>query len=185
MNQKYNIIAIILHWLIALAIFFQLACGLWMVKAVKNDLTRDLAYNFYQYHKSVGLMILVLSIFRLIWRLTHKTPPLPDSMKNWEKLAANLGHYALYFFMIAIPFLGWAMVSTSSYGIPTIIFGLFEWPHITFLANLSNVADLHEIFGEGHELLSWAMIFLLLVHIAAALKHQFIIKDNLLKRMIP
>lgn len=180
---KYSNVAITLHWLIAIAIFLQLASGIWMVKAIHHKETQKIAYDFYQYHKSLGLTILVLSLIRLFWRLFHKAPAFPTHMKKWEKLAANVAHFFLYFFMIIIPLFGWAVVSTSPYGLPTMIFGLFEWPHISFLVNIENKQELHNFFGLGHKFMSYAMIFLLFLHISAALKHQFIDKDNIFKRM--
>lgn len=185
MQLKYNNTAIFLHWFIALAIILQLAGGLWMVRAIHADATKELAYNFYQYHKAIGLTILVASLFRLIWRLMHKAPPLPDHMNLFERFAANASHIAFYFLMIAIPLLGWAMVSTSPYGLPTLFFDLFEWPHLSFLTDSANKAQINELSEEGHEYASYLMILLVFVHIAAALKHQFFDKDNLINRMIP
>ena len=168
-----------MHWLIALAIILQINSGLWMVDAIKEAQTRKIAYNFYQYHKSLGLIILILSILRLFWRLYHKAPNLPDNMKISEKLLAHFLHFSLYFLMIFIPFLGWVMVSTSSYGLPTMIFGLFEWPHLTFLSDL----EINELATNFHKYLAYLMIFLIFGHIFAALEHQFIKKDNLIRRM--
>jgi cytochrome b561 len=82
--------------------------------------------------------------------------------------------------MILIPLLGWAMVSTSSYGLPTMFFTLFEWPHLSFLSKSNN-----ELFNISHKYASFLMIFLLFIHIGAALKHQFIEKDKLIKIMLP
>lgn len=185
MPSRYTTLAIILHWLIALAIILQLISGLWMVRAINVQGFKQIAYNFYQYHKAVGLIVLILSLIRLVWRIGHRPPPLPDHMTKWEKLIADMTHKSFYFFMIFIPLLGWAMVSTSPYGLPTIIFGLFEWPHISFLTNLDNSLELNKIFENGHEYLSYLMAILLIGHVAAALKHQFIDKDDLIKRMIP
>ncbi len=185
MKQKYDNVAIFLHWIIALAIILQLASGIWMVGAIQDEETQKIAYSFYQYHKSLGLIILIFSIFRLFWRITHKAPALPESMTKLEKLAANTSHILLYLFIIIIPLTGWALVSTSSYGFPTIIFGLFEWPHISFLVDASNKAQLHKISSLSHKYIAFLMILLLIIHISAALKHHFINKDNILKRMLP
>ena len=185
MPLKYNNTAIILHWLIALALILQLLGGIWMVEAINVEATKQTAYNFYQYHKSLGLVILVASLLRLFWRLIHKVPPLPENMKLWEKFASHVSHISLYILMIAIPLLGWAMVSASSYGIPTRIFNLFELPHISFLANSDNKLELSKFFNKSHKLTAYMMIFLSLAHIGAALKHQFFDKNNLIQRMIP
>jgi cytochrome b561 len=182
---KYTKTAIILHWLIALAIILQLSFGLWMVEAIKVDQTRNIAYEVYQYHKSFGIIILILSLIRVIYRFFYKAPDLPSSMNYFEIIASKISHYSLYFLMIAIPLMGWAMVSTSPYGLPTMIFGLFEWPHLSFLNKISNALELNRFFNNSHELLSYSMIILLLIHIAAVVKHHFINKDGLIKRMLP
>jgi len=171
--EKYNNIAIILHWLIAIIIILQLGCGLWMTNAIKNEETRKIAYEFYKYHKSFGLLILILSLIRLIWRFYHKPPQMPKNMTKIEIFLANSTHIILYFLIIAIPFSGWLMTSSSSFGIATMFFGLFEWPQISFIFNIS------------HALMSRLMIFLLILHILAALKHQFINKDKLINRILP
>lgn len=183
--QRYTRVASALHWLMALAIFAQLAGGLWMVDAIKQAETKQLAYQAYQWHKAVGLILLTLAILRLIWRFTHRPPPLPLAMKPIEKRLAHAAHIILYGLMILIPLLGWAMVSTSPYGLPTIIFGWFEWPHLPFLVEISDKAALSEWFEESHELLAKLMILMLVGHILAALKHQLISKDQLLSRLRP
>jgi cytochrome b561 len=183
--KKYNKIAIILHWLIAIAIIFQLASGMWMVDAIKSTNSKDLAYNFYQHHKSAGLLVLILSIFRLIWRFSHKPPKMPNSMSKLEVILANSVHITLYFFMIAVPLAGWCMISSSSYNIATMFFGLFEWPQISFLAEYANKAELNKIFSAAHAIMAKLMLLLLILHIFAALKHQFISKDKLINRILP
>ncbi len=183
--ERYTRVAIILHWLIALAILAQLAGGLWMVDAIKEKESQALAYDVYQWHKAVGLIILTLSLLRLVWRFTHTPPPMPAAMAAWQKCAAHGVHGLLYLLMIAIPILGWAMVSTSPYGLPTMIFGLFEWPHIPWLLDIANKTEWSEWFEEAHELAAYSMMLLLCVHIGAALQHQLIHKDHLLRRMLP
>ena len=184
-DKKYDKFAIALHWLIALAIILQLISGIWMTDAIKDEETQAIAYNIYQYHKSLGLLVLVLSLIRLSWRLTHKAPALPQHMKKYEKFAAEAAHKILYLFMIIVPLSGWAVVSTSSYNLPTIFFGLFEWPHISFLAEAVNKADLSDFFEESHGILAFSMLGLITLHIFAALKHQIFDKDNIIQRILP
>lgn len=180
---RYTKVAVWLHWLMALAIIVQLAGGIWMVDAIKVDESKQLAYQMYQWHKAVGLILLALTVVRIFWRLTHRPPALPGTMKRLDKALAHGAHMVLYGLMLAIPLLGWAMVSTSPYGLPTVIFGLFEWPHLGFLSDIADKVAWSEWFEESHELLAKLMMFLLLGHIVAALKHQFIVKDGLLARM--
>ncbi|MEM6901910.1 MAG: cytochrome b [Pseudomonadota bacterium] len=185
--ERYNLVAILLHWAIALAIILQLASGLWMVEAIKGSAFQALAYDTFQWHKSLGLTVLVLSLARFGWRLMHRPPPLPDGMKPFERVAAHLTHWAFYGFMIGMPLTGWAMVSTSPWDLPTIWFGLFEVPHIPWLYDLAFDAKqgVEAIFKNIHAYFGYFGIALLLLHIGAALKHHFIAKDGLLWRMIP
>ncbi len=152
-----------------------------------NLVDKSILYPMYQFHKSLGLSVLVLSIIRLLWRLTHKPPALPAHMPLWEKWGAKLSHYGFYFFMIFVPLSGWALVSTSSYGLPTMWFNLFEWPHIPGLESLPE-ADKEQVnqWSESfHVYMAYAMLGLLFLHIGAALKHHFIDKDNVMHHMIP
>jgi cytochrome b561 len=180
--QRYTSVAIALHWMIAAAIILQLASGLWMGDAVRDPATRELAYNVFQWHKALGLAVLVLSLVRLGWRLTHTPPALPEAMARWEQKAAKAAHFLLYVAMIVIPFSGWILVSTSSKGLPTMFFNLFEWPHLPVPGDRKMM---HGVAEEVHELVAYALIALLAAHILAALKHQFINRDNVLWHMLP
>ncbi|MEM1306217.1 MAG: cytochrome b [Pseudomonadota bacterium] len=183
--HRYTTVAIALHWMIALAIIAMLATGLWMVDAIKEPSTQALAFQTYQFHKSLGLAILVLSLLRLGWRLFNKPPPLPGHMSSFQRTASNATHVLFYVLMIGMPLTGWAMVSASPLGLPTIVFGWFEWPHIAFLEAATDKAAVAERFKLAHMYAGYLMLALAALHIAAALKHQFIDKDNLLARMAP
>ncbi|MEO0391881.1 MAG: cytochrome b [Pseudomonadota bacterium] len=186
-TPRYNLVAMALHWLIAVAIMIQLASGLWMVEAIKGEAYQTLAYDTYQWHKSLGLTVLVLSILRLAWRLLNRPPALPDRMKPWERVAAHGTHWAFYGFMIGAPLTGWAMVSASPWDLPTIWFGLFEVPHIAPLYAIDEGAKegVEAGFKLSHEIMGKLGLALLVLHVAAALKHQFIAKDQLMWRMVP
>jgi cytochrome b561 len=183
--SRYSGVAIALHWLMALAIIGLIMVGFWMGDAAKDPETRAAAFAAFQLHKSMGLTILLLTLLRLAWRLSHRPPPLPSTMKSWERGAARFTHIGFYVLMIAVPLSGWAMVSASPLGLPTYWFGLFEWPHIGPLAALENKEALKHDFYEAHELLAKLVIGLLLLHVAAALKHHFIDRDDVLSRMLP
>ncbi len=181
-TARYNRVAIILHWLIAIFILGLVPVGLWM-----EDAPKAIQISVYQLHKSFGLMVLFLSLARLGWRFMNPPPPLPDTMKAWERLAAQGTHIVFYGLIIAIPLSGWMMVSASPKNIPTMFLTQINWPHIWFLAQMGAehkkgiAGGLHEV----HELLAFGTIGLLLLHVGAALKHQFINKDNEMTRMIP
>lgn len=190
--QRYTAVAIVLHWMIATAIIANFLLGWWMHEAIENDSTRSLAVIVFQVHKSLGLSILVLSLLRLLWRFINPTPALPATMPRWEKLAAKATHWAFYGLMIGIPLTGWLYVSTqwrheTALNIPTLWFGLFEVPHLLALneAALSTRQQLAGLFAEAHEAMAFAIAVLLVLHIAAALKHHFVQRDEVLSHMVP
>lgn len=184
-SPHYTTVAITLHWLIAVAIVALLAAGLWMTDAIKQPETRNVAYRVYQWHKALGLIVLVLTFARLAWRLMNPPPPLPSGMSWIERTGAQLSHGAFYVLMVGIPLAGWAMVSASPLGLPTIIFGLFEWPHLPFLPDLADKPSAEKVFKLAHKFMGFALMGLLGLHIAAALKHQFVNRDDVLARMLP
>ncbi len=119
--RRYTLVAIVLHWLIALGILVLLGLGLAMTRGPLSPMDR---FAFYQWHKSVGLTVLVLMGVRLAWRLFHAPPPLPAAMPKAERRAASAAHLALYGLLLAMPLVGWAMVSASPYNIPTVLYGV-------------------------------------------------------------
>ena len=141
-------------------------------------------FDLYQLHKSFGLSILALALFRLGWRLTHKAPPLPAAMPGWQKFAARAVHWIFYALMILTPLAGWAIVSVSPTDIATKWFGLFTVPHLPFFGGETSDA-LEKMMEERHEFLAFSMLYLLGLHVAAALKHQFIDKDVVLRSILP
>lgn len=184
-QQRYSAVAVTLHWAIAAAILLLLISGLWMTDAIKVPDTRADAFAVYQWHKSLGLTVLVLSFARLAWRLVNPPPALPAEMGRLERLAAHTTHVVFYLLMIGMPLLGWAMVSASVFGLPTIVFGLFEWPHIPMLTELEDKAPVEAALKTAHRTGGYLMIALLILHVLAALKHHFVDRDQVLARMLP
>ncbi|MEO0730969.1 MAG: cytochrome b, partial [Pseudomonadota bacterium] len=184
-SRRYTHIAIALHWIIAVSIIAMLAMGVWMVDAIKQPDTQALAFQTYQFHKSLGLTIIILSLARLGWRLLNPPPPLPAHMPRFQKATSHATHMLFYALMIGMPLTGWAMVSASPLGLPTIVFGWFEWPHIAWLEAVEDKAAVAERFKLAHMYAGYLMIGLVVLHIAAALKHQFVDRDNLIARMSP
>ncbi|MEX6723449.1 cytochrome b [Parapedomonas caeni] len=187
--SRYSTVAVILHWLIALAIIGLLVAGFVMGDLLHSDNPADkqLGFKIIQLHKSLGLTVLVLTLVRLAWRIGHKPPALPASMKPWERKLSVGTHHLFYLLMLGLPLSGWALVSTSSLGLPTMWFDLFAWPNIGFLADMAADARkaVHESLEEAHELLAFAIIGLLILHVAAALKHHLIDRDDVMARMVP
>jgi cytochrome b561 len=181
---RYGSVAVSLHWLIAALVLVNLCIGLYMADLPRSDTSR---FMLFQLHKSFGLTVLTLSIVRLGWRLANPVPPLPRGLHPLWRLGARVSHFVLYFLIIAIPLAGWAMVSSSSLGLPTPYFGLFAWPNISFLANLAPAAKAAnlDLFKETHSLLAYGAIGLVSLHVLAALYHQFIRRDDVLRRMLP
>lgn len=147
-----------------------------------DDLFEKFAYV--QTHKSWGFVAFVLIVVRIIWRLCNRqTPNIPDTAKPWERIAARITHYGLYACMLIMPLSGWLMASASplqdQLGIQNMVFGLFEMPD-PFQPGLNKTA---ETFALIHDITSKVLIALVLLHIGAAMKHVFILKDDVLRRM--
>ena len=177
--DAYGWLAVTLHWLIAATIIFMIWLGKTMTD--KED------YSLYQLHKSIGITILALSLLRLALRLIDPPPPLPSEMVWWEKLSANLSHWAFYGLMIGIPLTGWAYISaspTSDY-VTTTFWGLFELPLIPGLGSGASREDIADSFEDAHGLLANLTLVLLALHVLAALKHHLWNRDNVMTRMLP
>lgn len=181
-NARYGMVAILLHWLIAGIIFIQLWIGFWMEDLAKGSFDR---FQALQWHKSVGLTILILSVGRLAWRLMNPAPPAPPHMKPAERRLAGAAHVGLYILMITVPLAGWATVSASPLGLPTTLYGVIDWPHIPMLANAADKEAAEHLMHEIHEVLVFSLIGLFLLHILAAVRHQYLLKDNVVARMLP
>lgn len=174
--HSYGWIAIVLHWLIALLFLGQLIGG--------NVMTRledkRLAFNLIQWHKSFGFLLLALVILRILWRLANPTPRYPESMPLWEQRAAHVSHGLLYVLQLALPLTGWVLVSTSVLAIPTFAFYLFVVPNLPIPMS----AGIEHQFMRYHTWLGYAAIALLVLHVAAALRHHFVLRDGLMRRML-
>lgn len=172
---KYSKGAILLHWLIAALIIAN-----YVLAQLAEDLPRMAAAAYMNPHKAIGIAILVFSILRLFWRLGHKPPPLPKAISGWQAKASKIVHFLFYVLIIAIPASGWLMVAAYP-GAPAVdFFGLFaiDLP-------IAESKELSGIGHEGHEILTKVMFVLFIVHVAAALKHQFGDKLPFYQRMLP
>jgi len=175
-RARFDATAITLHWLIAVAILGLLVAG-FVMTGMKPGSPQQ--FQLYQIHKSVGMLVLALSLVRLGWRLGHPPPPPPVAMSALERGAAHLAHWVLYGLMLAMPLAGWAAVSTSPFNIPTVLFGLIGLPHLPLPRDANAFAKLTHLTG------AWIMIVTLLGHAGAALRHHFILRDDVLLRMLP
>jgi cytochrome b561 len=192
-TERYTKTAIILHWLIALLIIAMLALGFWMHELPK-DAPKTAAFDlfnlglytvtlpepvsvrtfYFNLHKSIGVTLLAIILFRVFWRLTHTVPSFPETMKDWEKKLAYAGHKALYVLMLVMPLSGFIMSVYSKWGI--------LWFGMPLVKGLDN-PTLRDFFKEIHEITAWLLLITIVFHVAAALKHKVIDRDDVMKRM--
>lgn len=176
--SRYTTTAIVLHWGLGLALVGLFGMGLYMA---------DLPFSpqrlkLYNWHKWAGITVLCLSVLRLVWRLTHRAPALPPkmaaAMPQWQHSAYHATHVALYALFFIVPLVGWAYSSAA--GFPVVLFGVLPLPDW-----VSADKALAELIKPWHEISAFALAALVLLHVAAALKHHVIDKDALLDRMRP
>ena len=181
-GRRYTNVAIVLHWLIAALVLTNLYLG-WRM----GRLTGMAQFATFQLHKSVGISVLALSLLRLAWRLSHRPPPYPADQARWERAAATTVHWTFYALMIAMPLTGWIIVSASPLNIPTLLFKTIPFPHIAAIHDLAMPARkaIEDRVGLTHVVLAYGFAALIVLHVAAALKHQFVDRDHELARMMP
>lgn len=168
--ERYNSVARTLHWLLALLIIGNLAGGLF-ADALEGS------FEIMPIHKATGLLILALTVVRIVWRLTNRPPALPAHVAGLERAGARAAHVGLYALMLIMPLTGWIFSSAGKY--PLSFYGLFDVPKLPFTKGDPIVGAAH----EGHEILGWVFLALIVLHVAAALRHHFILRDNVLRRM--
>lgn len=169
--QRYSRAAIFLHWAIAALLAFQIAVG-WALEDLGSH-----GFFLYQWHKSVGMLILALTIARIAVRYWKPRPAKLEG--GWQGALASAVHVGLYAFMLGAPLTGWALVSTAKVTVPTLLFGILPLPHLPL------PAASHALAENGHGLLAWLGIALFLLHVAGALRHHVMMGDGLIWRMIP
>jgi cytochrome b561 len=171
MNRNFTILQRLLHWLMAIAILAMLFVGVGMVSTVAPKYVALVTT-----HKTLGIAILVLALVRIVVRLRSGTPPLPADLPEPMKLGAKLSHYALYALMIAMPLIGWGMVSSA--GNPVVLLWGIQLPSI-----LPHSDALHALLWKAHVALAFAFFALILLHIAAGLFHALVRRDGVFESM--
>ncbi|MBP2497511.1 cytochrome b561 [Methylobacterium sp. PvP062] len=179
--RRYSAVAILLHWASALGVLVLIGLGLTMTHAGLAPLRQ---FQLYQWHKSVGITVLALTALRVLWRLTHRPPPHPAGMPARERRAAAAAHHLLYLLLVGLPLTGWAVVSLSPFNIPTVLYGIVPWPHLP-LAGLAPDPAAEGVLKRVHALGAWFLAALLAIHVAAALRHHLLLRDDVLRRMLP
>lgn len=173
-SLHYTGTAKVLHWLVALIII-----GLFVLGQYMSDLSMSpRKLQLYSWHKWFGVTVFLLVLVRLGWRLTHQPPRLPEQMPRLQQLASHVGHTALYGLMLAVPISGWLMSSAKGY--QTVWFGVLPIPDL-----LGKDKLLGDLLAELHGALNGLLMFIVVIHVIAALKHHFIDRDDVLKRMLP
>ena len=192
-NTKYTNVAIVLHWLIGIAILFMFVLG-WFMTELPKETPKTTSFDifnlglitwgveeeqsqrsfYFNLHKSVGLSLLMLIVLRMYWRFTHRPPAFLNSMKLWEKRLAKATHHSLYLLMFLIPLSGIIMSAGSKYGI--------KWFGIKVIPGFDDKA-IRELFYEFHEIFGLLLLLILILHILGAVKHFIVDKAGTLRRM--
>jgi cytochrome b561 len=179
---RYTRTAVVLHWLVAVLMLVNVALGL-----SADSLAQRWVRPAIDLHKSIGITVLGLALLRLLWRFAHRPPSLPADYAVWERRASHAAHFLLYLLIFALPLSGWLHDSAwkDAATHPLRLFGMLPWPRIGWITALSPdlKEHLHALFGGWHVAFAYALYALLALHIAGALKHQFVDRHAELQRM--
>jgi len=169
--ERYSTGAIWFHWIIAALVIFNIVVGLFHdgVPALRALMPA---------HKAIGITVLILTLGRIAWRFAHPAPALPAGLPAWERQASKANQAIFYILMLVMPLSGWIMVSSGAHPRPISWFGLFDVPLLT-------IRSAHDASGTIHALGGYLFAALAVLHIAAALRHQYLLRNGLLYRMIP
>lgn len=176
-EERYGAVGVLLHWSMGILIVGLAGLGLYMVTLP------DAGFNLKKitlilYHKEVGMLALALAVLRLAWRLGNVIPQASTDLPDWQKIAARFVHLSFYALMFALPISGWLMSSAAGFSVSFLKL-------LTFPDLISKNDFLFQRFIEIHKWLGYALIFFLLIHAGAALRHHFISKDDTLRKMLP
>jgi len=173
-DKTYGLVAILLHWLMALVIFGLFGLGLYMVELTYYDaLYKTLPFI----HKSIGILLAMIFVLRIVWRLVNVSPAPVAGMSAMEERLAGLVHRAFYLLIACIMFSGY-LISTAD-GKAISVFDLFSVP-----ASITSIPEQEDTAGLVHQYLAYSLIALVVLHAAAALKHHFVKRDVTLRRML-
>ncbi|MDB5860933.1 MAG: cytochrome [Ramlibacter sp.] len=175
--RHYGLIAIALHWAMALLLLVLVVMGLYMVQL--PDVGYDkVKITLILVHKALGLLALAAVLLRLAWRVGNALPELVAGLPQWQQVAARFVHLALYALMLALPMTGWLMSSAGGYPVP--FFAWFELPHFIRVNEYW-----FRLYIAIHRWLAYALMLVVALHVAAALRHHWLMKDDTLRRMLP
>jgi cytochrome b561 len=173
---RYSKVAAWLHWLIGLGVIANI-----LIAELTEDFAKPERYQWMGLHMAIGITILLLTLVRIYWRLTHRPPPQPMGLPGWQVAIGKTVHFIFYLLLIGLPLGGWLWMSARAEPVVVSMFGLFDWPVLPVGENKA----LGDVLHEGHELGGKVMIVLVLLHFAGALKHQFVDRTRYIGRMNP
>lgn len=171
---RYGAVAMAFHWLLALMIMLIWALGWYMADLPFSPLRIKL----FNWHKWLGMTILLLAALRLLWRLQDSVPAFPATMGAWERALAHLNHGFLYLLFFAVPLIGWARSSAA--GFPIVYLGLVPLPDL-----VGKDRELAESLTQAHAISAYLLAALIVLHVAAVVKHTVIDRDDVMSRMMP
>ena len=171
---RYGGVAQALHWLVAALVLGQFGLG-WTMSDLPLG---QLRFDLYQIHQSLGLTVFALVAVRLAWRLGHPPPPLPAGLPAWQRAAARTTHALFYLLLLVQPLIGF--LQSNAANLPVVVWGVLPLP-----ALIASDEALGEALIEVHEIIARVLLALILLHVAAALRHHFLLKDDVLRRMLP
>lgn len=176
-RTDFGWVTILLHWVIALLIVGLIALGFIMVRTAVDP---ALQFSLYQWHKSFGLTALLLAVIRLVWRLANRIPAPVNGLTRFESRSASAMHLVLLALTLIVPLAGWALASTSTLGMPTLLFDRILIPHLP----LAKSAEAEGFWTSAHMLLAYGLLALVALHAGAALYHHIVRRDRVLKRIL-
>ena len=182
--ERYTRVAMLLHWLVAALIIANVALG-WGVHLLPGPAVR----RGIDLHKSIGLTVLGLAVLRILWRLSHRPPPMPATYGRGERRLAHAAHAGLYLLILGIPLSGYLHDSAFAQAAthPLTLFGLVPVPRLPAIAALDPASKqhVHAFWFAVHVWLGYVLYGLFALHLAGALKHQFVDREPELERMLP
>ena len=175
--NRYGVVAVALHWLMAIVLIALVALGLYMVTLPDTGFETT-KINLILFHKELGILALLLAALRLAWRVTNALPRLVHTLPDWQKFVARFVHLGFYALMFALPLSGWLMSSAAGFTV-----SFLEWFNLPDLVQRDD--SLFRAFVTLHRWLAYALMFLFVVHAGAALRHHFLLRDDTLRKMLP
>lgn len=171
--ERYTTVARVLHWTVAALVLMTVPVGFVLLRLPQGWIQNTL----FDVHRSIGVLLFALVVFRLAWRLTHPPPPLPADLPAWQHLASSVVHHLLYAILLVQPIIGWW--GTSAFGAPINVFWLFELPPL-----VSKDEPVAKQILAWHGIVGITLSVAIVIHVSAALFHHLVRKDDVLRRML-